>query len=124
MPTPERLAGFIDTVVAGRYVEALRDYYHEDAVTQENNGPERHGLPTLVATEQAVLGMFEMQAHAPSTVLLDGEDVAIRWTFDIADKGGTIRRMDEVALQRWRGDRIERERFFYDPSLPTIDAPR
>ena len=24
----------------------------------------------------------------------------------------------EVALQQWRGDRIFRERFFYDPSKP------
>jgi hypothetical protein len=27
-----------------------------------------------------------------------------------------VRRADEVALQQWRGDRIFRERFFYDPS--------
>ena len=27
-------------------------------------------------------------------------------------------RFDEVALQEWRGDRVFRERFFYDPSKP------
>jgi hypothetical protein len=27
-----------------------------------------------------------------------------------------VRRVDEVALQEWRGDRIFRERFFYDPT--------
>jgi hypothetical protein len=30
-----------------------------------------------------------------------------------------MRRVDEVALQEWRGDRIFRERFFYDPSTMT-----
>jgi hypothetical protein len=27
-----------------------------------------------------------------------------------------VRRFDEVALQQWRGDKIFRERFFYDPT--------
>ena len=31
-----------------------------------------------------------------------------------------VRRFDEIALQEWRGDRIFRERFFYDPA--TISA--
>jgi hypothetical protein len=32
------------------------------------------------------------------------------------EKSGKVHRFDEVALQEWRGDRIFRERFFYDPS--------
>jgi hypothetical protein len=37
---------------------------------------------------------------------------------DGADKCGKVQRIDEVALQEWRGNRIFRERFFYDPSRP------
>ena len=121
MPTRERLNSFVAGVVDGHFVEALRDFYHEDAITQENNGPERRGLTTLIAVEERVLGAFRMLAHPPNAVLLDGDDVAIRWTFDITDQHGVTRRMKEVALQRWRGDRIERERFFYDPSLPVFE---
>jgi hypothetical protein len=29
------------------------------------------------------------------------------------------RRVDEVAVQEWRGDKIFRERFFYDPEEKT-----
>jgi hypothetical protein len=29
-----------------------------------------------------------------------------------------VLRVDEVAQQEWRGDKIFRERFFYDPSRP------
>jgi hypothetical protein len=32
------------------------------------------------------------------------------------EKSGKVRRVDEVALQEWRGDKIVRKRFFYDPS--------
>ena len=37
---------------------------------------------------------------------------------ELTEKSGKLRRFDEVALQEWRGDRIFRERFFYDPSVP------
>jgi hypothetical protein len=30
-------------------------------------------------------------------------------------------RIEEIALQQWRGDRIVHERFFYDPS-PVVAA--
>ena len=44
--------------------------------------------------------------------------VAIHWIFELTDKSGKVHRIDEVALQEWRGDKILRERFFYDPSKP------
>ena len=46
----------------------------------------------------------------------EGDRVAIHWNFELTDKDGKTRRFDEVALQEWRGDRIFRERFFYDPT--------
>ena len=120
MPTRERLDGFVAQVVAGRFVEAMRDHYHDDAVTRENSGPERRGLSTLIAIEEGTLRAVAIRAHPPTRVVLDGDDVAIHWTFDITDRQGIVRRMDEIALQHWRGDRIAEERFFYDPTLPTM----
>ena len=38
------------------------------------------------------------------------------WIFELTEKSGKSARVDEVAMQEWRGDRIFRERFFYDPS--------
>ena len=48
--------------------------------------------------------------------MVEGDRVAINWIFELTDKSGKVRRIDEVALQEWRGDRIFRERFYYDPS--------
>lgn len=120
MPTRERLEGFVAAVVAGRFVEALRDFYHDDAVTRENAGPERRGLATLVAIEERTLRAFSMRAFEPDAVLLDGDRVAIGWTFEMTNAKDPTWRMEEVALQRWRGDRIAEERFFYDPDLPVV----
>lgn len=49
------------------------------------------------------------------TILVDGDRVVINWVFDVTDKGGKTRRLDELALQIWDGDRIAREPFYYDP---------
>ena len=35
--------------------------------------------------------------------------------FDFTYLSGRTALIDEVALQEWRGDRIFRERFFYEP---------
>jgi hypothetical protein len=40
----------------------------------------------------------------------------IRWRFHFEWLDGTITDMEEVTCQRWAGDRIAEERFFYDPA--------
>jgi hypothetical protein len=49
---------------------------------------------------------------------VEGDSVAIHWIFELTDHSGKVHRVDEVALQQWKGDLIFRERFFYDPSRP------
>jgi ketosteroid isomerase-like protein len=76
----------------------------------------RVGRGLLVAHERGVLGrMSHVYSKAMSSVV-EGDHVAIHWIFELTDKSGKVRRIDEVALQEWRGDRIFRERFFYDPA--------
>ena len=50
------------------------------------------------------------------TFTLDGDVAVIRWTFVFTRMDGTSFRMEEIAWQRWRGERIVEERFFYDPA--------
>jgi len=40
----------------------------------------------------------------------------IRWQFEFVPASGPTRRMDELAYQLWKGDKIVEERFFYDPA--------
>ena len=49
-------------------------------------------------------------------VLVDGNHVAIRWIFQFEWQDGSSARMEEVAWQRWEGERIAQETFFYDPA--------
>lgn len=115
MPTETRVREFIDAVVNGDHVEAIRNFYHEDASMRENLDPPRVGRDALVAYETAGQAKVKsVHTHQPETVLIDGDNVAIAWVFEMVDLKGVRRRLSEVAMQHWRGDRIAEERFVYD----------
>jgi ketosteroid isomerase-like protein len=116
MPSRERVAAFVAMVEEGRYVDAIRDFYTEDASMQENGEPPRAGRDRLIDHEWRMLAAHEAATTLPGTTwVLDGDQVVIRWSFEFTRKDGKRFRMEELALQRWRGDRIAEERFFYDP---------
>ncbi|WP_418131716.1 nuclear transport factor 2 family protein [Variovorax sp. 375MFSha3.1] len=117
MPTPERLESFIAAVEGGAHAKAIEDYYTEDATMRENQAEPRRGRSTLVAQESAVLERTESVASTcVRPVLVNGDHVAIHWIFEFTFKGGGRMRMEEIAWQRWEGDRIAEEQFFYDPA--------
>ncbi|MDF2367859.1 nuclear transport factor 2 family protein [Sneathiella sp.] len=115
MPTRERVEEFIEMVVSGAHVRAITDFYHADASMQENLKAPRRGRETLEAHEAAALARVQkVHTHPDPVFLVDGDHVAINWTFDFTDKSGNTRRLEELALQHWDGDRIRKEQFFYD----------
>jgi ketosteroid isomerase-like protein len=125
MPTRERVAAFVAAVVGGDHVKAIADYYHEDASMQENLQAPRQGRALLMAHEARVLERMKMHTHPNPFFLVDGDNVGIQWTFDATGKDGITRRLNELALQRWRGDRIVEERFVYDSASAwtVVDTP-
>ena len=76
--------------------------------------PPREGRGALIEFERKLLERMRMTAHPVARLAVDGDTVAIHWVFDATDGKGVTRRLEEVALQDWRGDRIAREHFFYD----------
>ena len=50
MPSRERVQQLIKFVESGKYVEALQEFYAEDAAMQENNETPRTGLEVLSST--------------------------------------------------------------------------
>jgi hypothetical protein len=117
MPTSERVREFIALVERGDYVQAIEDFYHPEASMQENGRPPRVGRQTLIEHERAVLaGLQSMRTRRVETFLVDGDRVVINWVFEMTGGDGTVRTLDELALQLWNGDRIAVERFYYDPA--------
>ena len=115
MPSRARLDEFIAVVVSGDHAGAIERYYTEDASMQENTSPPRVGRDVLVAHERAALDRAKSVVSTCVSSVVEDDRVAINWVFDFTYLSGQTARFDEVALQEWRGDRIFRERFFYDP---------
>jgi ketosteroid isomerase-like protein len=115
MPTAKRLEAFVAAVVSGDHVGAIRDFYTPAATMRENLKEPRRGRDALMANEaKALARLVRMETHPPLAVLRDGDRVVIHWVFDAVGKDGVTRRLEELAFQRWDGERIAEERFFYD----------
>jgi len=57
-----------------------------------------------------------MRTDPVTDLLIEGDKVVIRWRFTFMPAEGPPMTMEEVTLQRWVGDAIAEERFFfYDP---------
>ena len=126
MPERARVEAFIAAVVSGDHVGAIRDFYTEGASMQENLGEARRGREVLMAHEAKALARLErMHTHPPRALVVDGDRVVVHWVFDAIGKDGSARRLEELAIQRWEGDRIAEERFFYDTatSWREVEAP-
>ena len=117
MPTAETLERFIALVEGNAHVEALENFYTADASMQENQSAPRVGRDSHVANERRVLSKTKtLMSRCVRPVFVSGDKVVIRWIFRFEWLDGTVTHMEELAYQRWEGERIAEETFFYDPA--------
>src|SRR5258706_11637047 len=110
MPSPEVLDRFIAKVETNAHAEAIEQFYAPNASMQENDLPPRSGRDALVAHERNVLARARSVAsQCVRPVFVNGDLVVIRWIFELEAHDGARRRMEELAYQRWEGDRIVEE---------------
>jgi len=126
MPTPETVERFIARVEQNAHAEACEEFYTEQASMQENQAPPRIGRANHVANERKVLARARaVQSTCVRPVFVNGDHVVIRWIFHFEWLDGSVTHMEELAWQRWEGERIAQETFFYDPAqrVPTRSDP-
>ena len=117
MPKPETLERFIARVESNAHAEAIEEFYTPGASMQENNSAPRVGRDVLVANERRVLAKAKsVSSRCVRPAFADGDRVVIRWVFHFEFLDGTTMDMEELAYQRWEGERIAEEKFFYDPA--------
>jgi ketosteroid isomerase-like protein len=117
MPSQSTLDAFVALVVSGKHDDAIAQFYTPDATMQENLDPPRKGRDGLIARERAVMGHFkEIRTTCVPPVLHDGNTVVVHWIFEFVKADGSVMRMEELAHQRWDGEKIAEERFYYDPA--------
>jgi len=65
------------------------------------------------------LGVSSVNEHRAVAFLIGDDQSAINWSIDLSLKDGRRLRLNEIAWQHWRRDRICRERFVYDSATLT-----
>ena len=125
MPTLERVQDLIAMVEQGRFVDAIQRFYARDASMQENLQPPRKGINALIAGDEKVLASFkEVRTLPVKNFMVEGNRVVINWVFEFIAHDGRRFQQDELAWQRWDGDRIVEERFYYDPAQQRFQERR
>jgi ketosteroid isomerase-like protein len=117
MPTTDTVERFIARVESNAHVEAIHEFYTEDASMQENQKEPRRGRAALMERERKTMARASsVRSKCVRPVFVQGDRVVIRWQFHFEWPDGTVSDLDELAYQRWEGERIAEERFFYDPA--------
>ena len=115
MPTRQRVQDLIAHVERGRFADGIEEFYADDVVMQDNLSQPTVGKTANHARERGfeayIATLHESRAL---DVIVDGDRVVIHWLLDFTGTDGKRTRMDQLAYQLWRGDRIVRERFVYD----------
>ncbi len=125
MPTPQTLERFIARVEANAHAEACEEFYTENSSMQENQAAPRRGRDAHVASEHKVMARARsVKSQCVRPVFVNGDHVVIRWIFDFEWLDGTVTHMEELAYQRWEGERIAEETFFYDPAQRAPRNPK
>jgi len=122
MPAMETLERFITRVEENAHAEAIEEFYTVDASMQENQSPPRVGRDAHEANERKIFSRTKtLFSKCVRPVFLNGDRTVIRWIFHFEWLDGTVTHMEELAYQRWEGERIAEETFFYDPAqrVPT-----
>jgi hypothetical protein len=117
MPSSTTVESFVQLVEGGKTLEAMVRYYAEHASMQENAASPRVGKSALIKHEEdALASIASMKATCVRPFFVAGDLVVIRWVFEIQDKKGQTMRFEELAYQRWEGELMAEEKFFYDPA--------
>ena len=117
MPSTATLERFILRVEQNDHAGAVEEFYMPNASLQENQSAPRIGRDTQIKRERDLLTKVRtITSHCVRPVFLSDDRVVIRWQFRFDWRDGTVTEMEEIAYQRWEGERIAEETFFYDPA--------
>jgi SnoaL-like domain len=117
MPSLKTLERFILRVEQNAHAEAVEEFYTPNASIQENQSAPRTGRDSQIRRERALLSKVQtLNSVCVRPIFVSGDRVVIRWQFRFQWLEGTVTEMEELAYQRWEGECIAEETFFYDPA--------
>ncbi len=106
-----------DMLANGKMLEAFDKYYHNDVEMVEATGETRKGKAANRKFQEEFLGMIkEIHGSGVKSVASNEKEAKtmVESWMDITFNDGRRQMMEEVAVQKWKGDQIIHERFYYN----------
>ncbi len=113
----EKAKDLQNMVLSGQLLDAFEKYYAEDVVMVEGNGEVTTGKDANREREKKFLSSVEAFHGAGVEALAADEDAGVTMVevwMDVTFQGGHRMKMEQVSVQRWKGDHIVHERFYYN----------
>lgn len=101
----------------GKILEAMREFYADDLVMAENDNPPCTGLEANLVREKDFVENTTWYGLELRGVAVGDGITMVEWWMDFHNREyGKRLAFTQVAVQRWRGDKIYDERFYYSPT--------
>lgn len=101
----------------GKMMDAFEKFYHDDVVMIEATGESYSGKDrNRERMHEWTDSLDEMHDGGTTNITSnekDGVTMVESWT-DVSFKDGQRFKMEEIAVQKWKGDHIIQERFYYN----------
>ena len=114
----KRVGELNEMIQQGKIMEAMKIFYTDDAVMGENDNPPTEGLAANLEREQQFVDNTTWYGLELRGVTVGENLTMVQWFMDFhTTHYGNRLRFNQVAVQRWRGDKIYDERFYYSPTV-------
>ena len=113
----EKAKDIYDKMAKGRMLEAFDQYYHNDVVMVEATGETRKGKDANKKFQEEFMNMVrDVHGSGIRSITSDEKEATtmVESWMDVTLKDGKRNLMEEVAVQKWKGDQIIHERFYYN----------
>ncbi|MDH3648107.1 MAG: nuclear transport factor 2 family protein [Saprospiraceae bacterium] len=101
----------------GKMMDAFEKYYAENVIVVEPTGEVREGKDAQRKAIQNWAGMVK-EMHGGGVGAITSNEAAgvtcVESWVDVTFQDGNRLKMEEVAVQKWDGDQIVHERFYYN----------
>ena len=115
----DRLRDMIRYIEQGRIVDAMNEFYAQEAVMQENANKPMVGLAANLEREKQFLSGVKEWKGFTVTAMAAGDNVTFYESqIDFIATNGQPVHMEQVSVAKWRNGKIIHERYYYDPGRP------
>lgn len=111
-----RLQELFGYIRSGRILDAINEFYAEDAVMQENNELPTVGRQANLERERQFMNTVKEWKRFDVTAYGVGDHVTFYETvMDWIATDGTPAHVEQVVVAKWRDGKIVHERFYHNP---------